>query len=99
MVCKKFLSDLKHYIWDEPYLFKSCPDRIIRRCVFGKEIQEILEHCHKGPSRGHYGADITARKIFESGFYWPTIFKDAAKHVRECDACQRAGSLLAIKCP
>nr|GEV15389.1 reverse transcriptase domain-containing protein [Tanacetum cinerariifolium] len=35
---KKFLLDLKHYIWDEPYLFKSCPERIIRRCVFGKEI-------------------------------------------------------------
>ncbi|GJY52325.1 UBN2 domain-containing protein [Tanacetum coccineum] len=26
---KKFLSDVKKYIWDDPYLFKSCPDRII----------------------------------------------------------------------
>ncbi|GJX76360.1 putative nucleotidyltransferase, ribonuclease H [Tanacetum coccineum] len=76
---KKFLSDLKHYIWDEPYIFK-CPDGIIKRCVFGKETQEILEHCHKGSAGGHYKADITARKIFESGFYWPTIFKDAARH-------------------
>ncbi|GKC65529.1 hypothetical protein Tco_1098127 [Tanacetum coccineum] len=65
---KKFLSDLRHYIWDEPYLFKSCPNRIVRRCVFGKEIQEILEHFHKGPTEGHYRADITARKIFKSGF-------------------------------
>ncbi|GKB56068.1 putative nucleotidyltransferase, ribonuclease H [Tanacetum coccineum] len=64
---KKFLSDIKHYIWDDPYLFKTCPDGIIRRCVFGKELQEILEHCHMGPAGGHYGADITARKIFESG--------------------------------
>ncbi|GJW82738.1 reverse transcriptase domain-containing protein [Tanacetum coccineum] len=31
--------------------------------------------------------------IFESGFYWPTIFKDAEKYVQECDACQRAGSI------
>ncbi|GJQ94109.1 reverse transcriptase domain-containing protein [Tanacetum coccineum] len=30
-------------------------------------------------------------KVFESGFYWPTIFKDASRYVRECDACQRAG--------
>ncbi|GKB59415.1 reverse transcriptase domain-containing protein [Tanacetum coccineum] len=59
---KKFLSDIKHYIWDDPYLFKSCPDGIIRRCVFGKELQEILEHCHMRPTRGHYRADITARK-------------------------------------
>ncbi|GJV36010.1 reverse transcriptase domain-containing protein [Tanacetum coccineum] len=76
---KNFLSDVKHYIWDDPYLFKSCPDGIIRRCVFSKEIKEILAHCHTGPTRGHYGADITAKKIFESGFYWPTIFRDAAR--------------------
>ncbi|GJX78261.1 reverse transcriptase domain-containing protein [Tanacetum coccineum] len=79
---KKFLSDVRKYIWDDPYLFKSCLDGIIRRCVFGKELHEILEHCHKGPTGGHYGADITARKIFKSGFYWPTIFTDAAKYVQ-----------------
>ncbi|GKA23838.1 reverse transcriptase domain-containing protein [Tanacetum coccineum] len=46
-----------------------------------------------GSAGGHYGADITARKVFESGFYWPTIFKDAARYVRECDACQRSGNI------
>ncbi|GJX20963.1 reverse transcriptase domain-containing protein [Tanacetum coccineum] len=90
---KKFLNDVRKYICDDPYLFKSCPDGIIRRCVFGRELHKILEHCHKGPTGGHYGADITARKIFESGFYWPTIFKDAAKYVQGCDACQRAGNI------
>nr|GEU38930.1 hypothetical protein [Tanacetum cinerariifolium] len=59
---KKFLSYIKHYIWDDPYLFKSCPDKIIRRYMFGKELQEILEHCHTGPTEGHYRANITARK-------------------------------------
>ncbi|GJW75470.1 reverse transcriptase domain-containing protein [Tanacetum coccineum] len=39
------------------------------------------------------GADITARKIFESEFYWPTIFKDATKYVQGCDACQRARNI------
>ncbi|GJW05438.1 reverse transcriptase domain-containing protein [Tanacetum coccineum] len=36
-----------------------------------------------GPTGGHYGADITARKVFESGFYWPNIFKDSARTVNE----------------
>nr|GEW32841.1 reverse transcriptase domain-containing protein [Tanacetum cinerariifolium] len=57
---KKFFNDVRKYIWDDPYLFKSCPDGIIRRFVFGRELQEILEHYHKGPTRGHCGADITA---------------------------------------
>ncbi|GJX40796.1 reverse transcriptase domain-containing protein [Tanacetum coccineum] len=29
----KFFSDLKHYFWEEPYLFKVCSDGMIRRCV------------------------------------------------------------------
>ncbi|GJW52088.1 reverse transcriptase domain-containing protein, partial [Tanacetum coccineum] len=65
------------YIWDDPYLFKSCPDGIVRRCFFGEESHEILEHCHTGSTGGHYGDDITTRKVFESGFYWQTIFKDS----------------------
>jgi len=30
---KKFLHDVKWYMWDEPYLFKQCADKMIRRCV------------------------------------------------------------------
>ncbi|GJR90260.1 reverse transcriptase domain-containing protein [Tanacetum coccineum] len=30
---QKFFSDLRHYFWDEPFLFKQCADIIIRRCV------------------------------------------------------------------
>ena len=28
---KKFLYDVTHYFWDEPYLFWRCADNIIRR--------------------------------------------------------------------
>nr|GEY44691.1 reverse transcriptase domain-containing protein [Tanacetum cinerariifolium] len=31
----KFFSELKHYFWDDPYLFKACPDDMIRRRVHG----------------------------------------------------------------
>ncbi|XP_025670325.1 uncharacterized protein [Arachis hypogaea] len=29
---RKLINDAKHYIWDEPYLFKKCADGILRRC-------------------------------------------------------------------
>jgi hypothetical protein len=29
----KFLAEVKHFFWDDPYLFKYCPDQIIRRCI------------------------------------------------------------------
>nr|GFA88334.1 reverse transcriptase domain-containing protein [Tanacetum cinerariifolium] len=50
---------------------------VIRRCVHGKEALDILEACHNGPTRGHRGANLTAKKVFDSGFFWPTIYKDA----------------------
>ncbi|GKF51444.1 reverse transcriptase domain-containing protein [Tanacetum coccineum] len=59
----KFFKDVKHYFWDDPFLFKTCAaDQIIRRCVDGKEAFEILEACHSGPTGGHYGANFTAKK-------------------------------------
>ncbi|GJQ95001.1 reverse transcriptase domain-containing protein [Tanacetum coccineum] len=62
----KFFKDVKHYFWDDPFLFKTCADQIIRRCVDGKEALEILEACHSGPTGGHYGANFTAKKIFDA---------------------------------
>ncbi|GJU15984.1 reverse transcriptase domain-containing protein [Tanacetum coccineum] len=73
----KFFKDVKHYFWDDPYLFKICADQMIRRCVAGQEAVDILTACHSGPTGGHYGANYTAKKFFDSGFYWPTIYKDA----------------------
>ncbi|GKF59165.1 reverse transcriptase domain-containing protein, partial [Tanacetum coccineum] len=69
---RKFFKDIKHYFWDDPYLFRTCADQTIRRCVFGQEAFEILKACHSGPTGGHYGANFTAKKIFDAGFYWPT---------------------------
>ncbi|GJW01731.1 reverse transcriptase domain-containing protein [Tanacetum coccineum] len=84
---KKFFKDVKHYVWDDPYLFKICADQVIRRCVFGQETHDILMACHDGPTGRHHGANYTAKKVFDAGFYWPTIYRDAHDLVTWCDAC------------
>nr|GEU78687.1 reverse transcriptase domain-containing protein [Tanacetum cinerariifolium] len=86
---KKFFKDVKHYFWDDPYLFKIFADQVIRRCVHGQESIDILTACHNGPTEGHYGANYAAKKVFDFGFYWPTIYRDAYDLVTRCDACQR----------
>nr|GEY11948.1 reverse transcriptase domain-containing protein [Tanacetum cinerariifolium] len=45
---QKFFKDARHYFWDDPYLFRTCADQIIRRCVAGKEAIDILNACHSG---------------------------------------------------
>ncbi|GKC83233.1 reverse transcriptase domain-containing protein [Tanacetum coccineum] len=84
MILKAELND------DEPWL---CPYNVMRRCVAGSEILEILAHCHFGPTRGHHSASITGRKVYEFGLFWPSIFKDAKDYVMRCDACQRSGNI------
>nr|GFA15943.1 reverse transcriptase domain-containing protein [Tanacetum cinerariifolium] len=59
-----------------------------------QEDVDILTTCHSGPTGGHYGANYTAKKVFDSGFYWPTIYKDAFELVKNCDSCQHQGKIL-----
>ncbi|GJT69043.1 reverse transcriptase domain-containing protein [Tanacetum coccineum] len=54
---------------------------------------EILAHCHSGPTGGHHSALVTGRKVYEAGFYWPSIFRDAKDYVIKCDACQKSGNI------
>ncbi|GJZ29144.1 reverse transcriptase domain-containing protein [Tanacetum coccineum] len=41
----------------------------------------------------HDSANITARKVFDAGFFWSTIYKDAYELIKSCDACQRQGKI------
>ncbi|KAJ9544519.1 hypothetical protein OSB04_024226 [Centaurea solstitialis] len=77
---KKFLHDVKFYFWDDPHLYRSCSDSIIRRCPI------VIPYL---------AVDMqTVAKVLQSGFYWPTLFRDADTFVRKCDRCQRTGNIL-----
>ncbi|KAL4342245.1 hypothetical protein GQ457_08G021830 [Hibiscus cannabinus] len=90
---KRFRHNAKGYFWDEPYLFKQCADQIIRRCIPEEEQQMILEQCHSAPYGGHFGGNRTTAKVLQSGFYWPTLHRDAQLFCQQCDRCQRTGNI------
>lgn len=48
--------------------------------------------CHTLACGGHFGGSKTAAKVLQSGFFWPTLFKDAYVFVASCDRCQRTGN-------
>nr|GEW96667.1 reverse transcriptase domain-containing protein [Tanacetum cinerariifolium] len=82
---KKFFKDVKHYFWDDPYLFRICVDQIIRRCVHGQEAIDILKVCHEGPTGGHHDANLTAKKVFNASFFWLAIYRDAHAMIKSCN--------------
>nr|GEV60826.1 reverse transcriptase domain-containing protein [Tanacetum cinerariifolium] len=90
---KKFFKDVKHYLWDDPYLFRICTNQIIRRCMHGKEAYDILKACHEGPTGGHYDVNFTTKKVFDASFFWPTIYRDVHNLIKSCDICQRQGKI------
>ncbi|GKB55471.1 reverse transcriptase domain-containing protein [Tanacetum coccineum] len=69
---------------DEPLWFADIANYLVGNvlvrgmwCVDRKEAMDILEACHHGPTGGHHGPNSTAKKVFNSGFFWPTIYHDA----------------------
>nr|GEU71012.1 DNA-directed DNA polymerase [Tanacetum cinerariifolium] len=45
------------------------------------------------PTGGHHGAIFTAKKVFDAGFFWRTIYRDAHNLVKSCDSFQRQGKI------
>nr|GEX04859.1 reverse transcriptase domain-containing protein [Tanacetum cinerariifolium] len=56
-----------------------------------KDINENFPLETLGPTGGHHGANLTAKKVFDAGFFWPAIYRDAHNLVKSCDICQRQG--------
>ena len=73
------------------FLYKMGLDDILKRCVLKHKRNNIMYEAHYGPTRGHFQANTTAKKIQQLGLWWPTLYKDCKNFVRQCDRCQRLG--------
>jgi hypothetical protein len=90
---KRIIWDSRLHLWDDPYLYQECTDGQLRGCIPSFETWKILECYHSSPCGGHYGAFRTNAKLWQSGFYWPTMYDDAKSFVRRCNRCQRHGNI------
>ena len=72
----KLTYEGRRHLWDAPYLYRVCADGLLRRCVPTMEAQKIIEKYHIAPYGGHYGIFCTQAKIWQSGFFWPSMYED-----------------------
>jgi hypothetical protein len=70
---RKLIHKSHLHLWDELYLYRVCTDGLLRRCVPAEEATKIIERCHSSMYGGHYGAFCINAKIWQSGFFWPTM--------------------------
>ncbi|WJZ87536.1 hypothetical protein VitviT2T_006907 [Vitis vinifera] len=90
---KHFFAKIHAYYWEELFFFKYCAYQIIKKCVPEQEQQGILTHCHESACEDHFASQKTTMKVLQSGFSWPSLFKDSHTMCRSCDRCQRLGKL------
>jgi hypothetical protein len=58
-----------------------------RHCVTIDEAHTMLWEFHERFGGGHFVADITTKKIFDVGYWWPKLFHDVFEVCKSCDAC------------
>jgi hypothetical protein len=92
---KRLIYESHRHLWDAPYLYRVCSNGLLRRCVPVDEGMKIIEKCHAAPYGGHYGAFRTHAKIWQSGFFWPSMYDDTKEFVRRCTSCQKHGGITA----
>ncbi|XP_038697122.1 uncharacterized protein LOC119993981, partial [Tripterygium wilfordii] len=74
---KRIISRARHYIWDDPYLFKICPDQIIRRCV-AQYAWSFCKTCDRCQRTGNIAArdqmPLTSIQVLELFDVWGIDF-------------------------
>jgi hypothetical protein len=61
--------------------------------VLATEGIQIIKKCHATPYGGHYGAFRTQAKIWQCGFFWPTMYEDTKEFIQRCQKCQLQGDV------
>jgi hypothetical protein len=90
---RKLIYENRLHLWDEPYLYRVCSNGLLRRCVPAEEATKIIERYHSTPYGGHYRAFHTNDKIWQSGFFWPTMYDDTKDFIWRCTPCQKHVSI------
>ena len=86
------MSISRQYHWDDPYLFKFCLDKIIKRCVLEEEHLSILQNCHQFSCGRHFGDKRTALKVLQLVFTSLICLKMSFCFAAR-DRCQRSSNI------
>ena len=88
---KRLVVWSRNFYLVEGVLYHKGNDGIWQRGIRQDEKEVILCEPHCGTAGGHYTCDVTARKVWQAGVWWPTTQKDAYQYCKQCDLCQCLG--------
>eukprot|EP00253_Pinus_taeda_P018289 PITA_18289 len=81
------LKPAKFCILDSALFWKDHGGMLLN-CLVEEEAKRVVEDFHRGDCGGHLFWKTTANKILRAGYYWPSLFSDVYKAVKNCHECQ-----------
>ena len=54
------------------------------RCLEDNEGKEVLKDIHEGDCGNHTGGRSLCSKILRTGYFWPTMKRDALTYAQKC---------------
>ncbi|XP_071739996.1 uncharacterized protein [Rutidosis leptorrhynchoides] len=76
------------YLLDKGVLYRKSFLGPHLRCLNLTQAESIIREVHEGMCALHSGHKTVASKIMWLGYYWPSMYKDAAEVIRKCQSCQ-----------
>ncbi|MCO5558871.1 hypothetical protein L7F22_012460 [Adiantum nelumboides] len=80
------------YVITGEHLYHKGVDGVVRRVLYQDEVFDCLKACHEEGCGGHFGVEITRRKVLDAQLMWPSMNRDVVhwcKKFHECQAYQK----------
>ena len=93
-VARKLKVQAARFVLIKDVLYKKGFSRSFLRCLIPEEADYVMREVHKEVCENHSESQFLVHKLIRTGYYWPTMQKDAIAYVKTCDKCQRFGNLI-----
>jgi hypothetical protein len=80
---RKLIYGSRLHIWDSPYLFRVCSEGVYQQRKAKKSLNDATHH-HMEDIMGAFRTHV---KIWQSGFFWPTMYEHTKDFIRRCGSC------------
>ena len=91
---RKLKVQAARFVLIKDVLYKKGFSRPYLRCLGAEEANYVMREVHEGICGNHSGSRSLVHKLVRTGYYWPTMQKDAEAYVKSCDKCQRFSNII-----
>ncbi|XP_065625346.1 uncharacterized protein LOC136065732 [Quercus suber] len=91
---RKLKVQAARFVLIRDVLYKRGFSRPYLLCLGPGEADYVMREVQRRNLRNHLGSRSLVHKLVRTGYFWPTMQKDAEAYVKACDKCQRFSNVI-----